>query len=172
MLRGWAPFEPNRGAAKRKTSWPVWLHTRVIGVGPAPERTTGGSLPPGVVVRTWLKRRLPSRYTSDSCPRFAKLRLGTRPFDGRFANMTKKLVLGLACGLLGLGCSSSGEIICEKILDECHLADLFPGVSTEECAERLDKDMTESQGEDCASCIDEASCSTIVNGGCDPECSF
>ncbi len=58
-------------------------------------------------------------------------------------------------------------------MDECHLGEtLFPGVSTSECSEQLDKDMTESQGEDCATCIDEASCSTITNGGCEAECTF
>jgi hypothetical protein len=87
--------------------------------------------------------------------------------------MTKKLALGFLVAISAVGCSTNGEIICEKIMDECHLGEtFFAGISTSECAEELDKEMTETQGEDCASCIDEASCTTITNGGCDAECTF
>lgn len=97
---------------------------------------------------------------------FAKLRLGTGPFDGRFANMTKNLLLALTLGLLASGCSSDGEIFCEK-MDECNFLD---GVSVEECAERVDKGGTEGERADCAACVDEKSCSSIDNGSCDADC--
>lgn len=98
---------------------------------------------------------------------FAKLHLGTRPFDGRFANMTKKLVLVLALGLSAMGCSSEADVICEK-LDECNV---LAGRSLEECVELVEKAGTEGERADCASCVEEKSCSTLTETySCVDEC--
>lgn len=80
--------------------------------------------------------------------------------------MKKNWILGLALGLFAMGCSSDGEVFCEK-MDECNF---LSGMSVDECSERVDKAGTEGERADCAACVDEKSCSSIDNGSCDADC--
>jgi len=80
--------------------------------------------------------------------------------------MKNRYLLGVLLGLLSIACSSEGEIICEKA-DECNL---LIGQSIEDCAEDVEAELNSSQLTDCATCVDEKSCSSIVGGGCNAEC--
>lgn len=79
--------------------------------------------------------------------------------------MCKRLLAALT--LVLMACSSDSEIICEKF-DECNV--LNPGVSVDSCVESVEKESTESARSDCAECVDEKSCGSLVNGACDAEC--
>lgn len=81
--------------------------------------------------------------------------------------MKKRWAIGVLFAFSALACSSEGEVICEK-LDECNI--LAPGYSVEDCAEEAEDELNSSQLTDCATCIDEKSCNSILGGSCNADC--
>ena len=74
----------------------------------------------------------------------------------------------IVCVAFLSGCFNDAETICEKA-DECNI---LVGQSVEECVEDVEKQGTDSEIEDCATCAEEKSCGSIVAQACDSECRF
>ena len=81
--------------------------------------------------------------------------------------MNKRWAIGVLFAFFALACSSEGEVICEK-LDECNI--LAAGFSVEDCAEEMEDLLNSSQLTDCATCVDEKSCNSIIGGSCNADC--